>query len=210
MEIRTSQGIDGLLLTVLQKIQCLRRFTICDEANIVESCPNEVLLPTILTYLQFEDFQKLKSLDRKGLQHLTAFEELWIRHCPKLECMLEDRLPACLPLYFKDPQLSFVGEKVGKKRRRRMGQDCSRSQQICYFRQTDWMSYNSFYRKVLSFSASYNLSIYRFYFNFSSLLPSDETQCLVLFFILPFSTFKNSVLIWIHFSNLTHPKSEKN
>ena len=56
----------------LQKLQCLRRFTICDEANSVESFPNEALLPTGLTHFHIERFRKLKSLDKKGLQHLTA------------------------------------------------------------------------------------------------------------------------------------------
>ena len=80
----------------LQKLQCLRRFTISDDANVVESFPNEGLLPTSLTYLQIVHFKKPKSLDKKGLQHLTALEELQIRWCPNLECMPEDGLPASL------------------------------------------------------------------------------------------------------------------
>jgi hypothetical protein len=74
-------------------------------------------------------FEKLKSLDKKGLQHLTALEELKISSCPKLECMPEDGLPASLST-LRILRMSFVGERVGKERRRRMAQDCSRPQQI--------------------------------------------------------------------------------
>ncbi|XP_059445096.1 putative disease resistance RPP13-like protein 1 isoform X1 [Corylus avellana] len=80
----------------LQKLQCLRRFTIWDHANDVESFPNEGLLPTSLTHLHIGFFQKLKSLDKKGLQHLTALEDLDILYCPKFECMPKDGLPASL------------------------------------------------------------------------------------------------------------------
>ncbi|XP_059441114.1 putative disease resistance RPP13-like protein 1 [Corylus avellana] len=80
----------------LQKLQCLRSFEILDNANVVESFPNEGLLPTSLTHLHIGSFQKLKFLDNKGLQHLTALEELRIYNCPKLECMPEGGLPKSL------------------------------------------------------------------------------------------------------------------
>ncbi|XP_059435286.1 putative disease resistance protein At3g14460 [Corylus avellana] len=80
----------------LQKLQCLRRVTIKDEANDVESFPNGGLLPISLTHLEIGGFQKLKSLDKKGLQYLTTLEELAIHICPKLECMPEAGLPASL------------------------------------------------------------------------------------------------------------------
>ncbi|XP_059444930.1 putative disease resistance protein At3g14460 [Corylus avellana] len=80
----------------LQKLQCLRRFMLWDAKTDVESFPNEGLFPTSLTHLYVQFFPKLKSLDKKGLQHLTALEELHISSCPKLECMPEDGLPASL------------------------------------------------------------------------------------------------------------------
>jgi hypothetical protein len=78
------------------KLSCVRRFSIGDKSEDVESFPDEGLLPTSLTYLHIKGFPNLKSLDKKGLQHLTALKELKIWDCPKLECMPEDGLPASL------------------------------------------------------------------------------------------------------------------
>jgi hypothetical protein len=80
----------------LQTLPCVRRFSISDKSEDAKSFPDEGLLPNNLTYLDIKLFPNLKYLNLKGLQHLTALEELEIRCCPELECMLEDGLPASL------------------------------------------------------------------------------------------------------------------
>ena len=80
----------------LQKLPSIRRFTIGGKPEDLESFPEMGLLPASLNYLRIERFPNLKSLDKQGLQHLTSLQELQIWHCPKLECMPEDGLPASL------------------------------------------------------------------------------------------------------------------
>jgi hypothetical protein len=80
----------------LQKLPFLRRFKICGKSKDLESFPEAGVLPTSLTYLRIEGFPNLKYLDKMGLRHLTALEELNIRDCPKLECMPEDEMPTSL------------------------------------------------------------------------------------------------------------------
>ena len=80
----------------LQKLTCVRRFSIGDKSEDVDSFPDEWLLPTSLTNLHILGFPNLKYLDTKGLQHLTALKELKIWFCPKLECMPKGWLPASL------------------------------------------------------------------------------------------------------------------
>jgi hypothetical protein len=52
------------------------------------------LLPTNLAALQINNFPNMKSLDKKGLQHLSSLEELRIDNCPMLKYMPEEGLPA--------------------------------------------------------------------------------------------------------------------
>jgi hypothetical protein len=80
----------------LQTLPCVRRFSISEKSEDADSFPDEGLLPTNLTYLLIRKFPNLIYLDKKGLQHLTALEELEIKNCPKFECMSEDGLPASL------------------------------------------------------------------------------------------------------------------
>jgi Leucine-rich repeat (LRR) protein len=80
----------------LQNLPSVRIFKVIGKSEDVESFPNEGLLPTSLIYLYINGFQNLRSLDKKGLQHLNALEELEIESCPELECMPEDGLPASL------------------------------------------------------------------------------------------------------------------
>ena len=80
----------------LQNFPSVRRFRVIGKSEDVESFPEVGLLPTSLTFLYINGFPNLKSLDKKGLQHLTSLQELQIEHCPKLECMPEDGVPASL------------------------------------------------------------------------------------------------------------------
>lgn len=83
----------------LQSLHSLLSFTIamCDE---VESFPEEMLLPSSLTTLEIRHLSNLKSLDHKGLQHLTSLRELQIWHCPNLQSLPEEGLPSSLSSLF--------------------------------------------------------------------------------------------------------------
>jgi hypothetical protein len=79
----------------LCKLPSLSRFRIgyCDD---VESFPEETLLPSTLTSLEIWSLEKLKSLNYKGLQHLTSLARLKIRFCRNLHSMPEEKLPSSL------------------------------------------------------------------------------------------------------------------
>ena len=83
----------------LRSLHSLSSFTIamCDE---VESFPEEMLLPSSLTTLEIRRLSNLKSLDHKGLQHLTSLRELQIWHCPNLQTLPEEGLPSSLSHLF--------------------------------------------------------------------------------------------------------------
>jgi hypothetical protein len=82
----------------LQNLPFLRSLIIDSNSEDVESFPEEPLLPTSLTSLHIQSFPNLKSLDKKGLQHLNTLEYLWIRNCPKLNCMPKQGLPPSLSM----------------------------------------------------------------------------------------------------------------
>ena len=79
----------------LQTLPSLSYFTIGGHENC-ESFPEEMLLPSSLTSLHIDSLQHLKSLDCKGLQHLTSLRELTISNCPLIESMPEEGLPSSL------------------------------------------------------------------------------------------------------------------
>jgi Leucine-rich repeat (LRR) protein len=87
--------IAGRMQWGLQTLPSLSRFVIGWDEN-VESFPEEMLLPSSLTFLRIDSLEHLKSLDYKGLQHLTSLRELNIIDCPMLESMPEEGLPASL------------------------------------------------------------------------------------------------------------------
>jgi hypothetical protein len=82
----------------LQNLPFLRSLIIDSNSEDVESFPEEPLLPTSLTSLHIQSFPNLKSLDKKGLQHLNTLEYLWIKNCPKLNCMPKQGLPPSLSM----------------------------------------------------------------------------------------------------------------
>jgi Leucine-rich repeat (LRR) protein/GTPase SAR1 family protein len=82
----------------LQNLPILKHLSIWGKNEDLESFPEAQLLPTSLTYLSIWDFPNLKCLDKKGLQHLIALEELIIGYCPKLKFMPEQGLPASLSI----------------------------------------------------------------------------------------------------------------
>ncbi|XP_062175420.1 putative disease resistance RPP13-like protein 1 [Alnus glutinosa] len=80
----------------LQNLPFLTSLTIIGIPG-VESFPEAQLLPTNLTFLYISNFPNLKSLD-KGLQLLSALENLWIFNCTKLKYMPEQGLPPSLSI----------------------------------------------------------------------------------------------------------------
>jgi hypothetical protein len=81
----------------LQNLPILKLFSIDGRNEDLESFPEAQLLPTSLTSLSISRFPNLKSLDKEGLQHLIALEQLDIELCPKLKFMPEG-LPASLSI----------------------------------------------------------------------------------------------------------------
>jgi hypothetical protein len=82
----------------LQNLPILKDFLINGKNEDLKSFPEAQLLPTSLTSLSIWNFPNLKSLDKKGLQHLIALEQLDIWWCPKLKFMPEQGLPASLSI----------------------------------------------------------------------------------------------------------------
>ncbi|EOY17586.1 LRR and NB-ARC domains-containing disease resistance protein [Theobroma cacao] len=84
--VRTEWGLD--------KLPCLRRFEMI--GGDMEFFPDEQLLPSTITNLCIRSLPNLKTLDYKGLQHLTSIRELDVSDCPKLQSMPLEGLPVSL------------------------------------------------------------------------------------------------------------------
>ncbi|RVW74204.1 putative disease resistance RPP13-like protein 1 [Vitis vinifera] len=81
----------------LQTLPFLRKIIIgVDEEERLESFPEKWLLPPTLTTLTIWGRENLKSLDNKGLQHLTSLETLKLRFCYKLKHFPKQGLPSSL------------------------------------------------------------------------------------------------------------------
>ncbi|XP_045819836.1 putative disease resistance protein At3g14460 [Trifolium pratense] len=70
----------------------LRRFSVSDEFENVESFPEENLLPPTLEYLSLYNCSKLRIMNNKGFLHLNSLRFLCIRNCPSLESLPEEAL----------------------------------------------------------------------------------------------------------------------
>ncbi|KAB2594930.1 disease resistance protein [Pyrus ussuriensis x Pyrus communis] len=80
----------------LQRLVSLRRFCIFRREDLLETLLKEQLLPTTLHSLVITGMKSLKSLEGKGLQHLTCLQELEIGWCDSLEFLPKEGLPASL------------------------------------------------------------------------------------------------------------------
>ncbi|XP_011047693.1 PREDICTED: putative disease resistance protein At3g14460 [Populus euphratica] len=79
----------------LQSLTSLSHFLFVGKDDL-ESFPEETMLPSTLVTLKIQDLRNLKSLDYKGLKHLTSLSKLEIWRCPQLESMPEEGLPSSL------------------------------------------------------------------------------------------------------------------
>jgi hypothetical protein len=106
----------------LQKLPSIRYLSVGGDFEDVESFPEPGLLPSGLTHLNIFGFPNLKSLDKKGLQHLTSLQRLWIEDCPKLKYMPKEEglLASLSPIeIIKCPLLKKQWQnKKGKERRK--------------------------------------------------------------------------------------------
>lgn len=80
----------------LQQLPSVRKLSISGKSEDVRSFPEEGFLPINLTFLYISKFPAMESLNKKGLQHLTSLEQLWIQDCPKLKYMPDEGFPASL------------------------------------------------------------------------------------------------------------------
>ncbi|XP_068343347.1 putative disease resistance RPP13-like protein 1 [Pyrus communis] len=82
----------------LQRLVSLRTFKIWRSEDVLETVLKEQLLPTTLHTLEIYGMKSLKSLEGRGLQHLTSLQQLEIRSCKSLESLPKEGLPASLRL----------------------------------------------------------------------------------------------------------------
>ncbi|KAE9458868.1 hypothetical protein C3L33_09228, partial [Rhododendron williamsianum] len=82
---------------VLQTLPSLRTLYLCSESeDVSESFPEEGLLPSTLIRLDLGNMPNLKSLNKRGLQHLGSLKTMEIWNLPQLQSLPEEGLPTSL------------------------------------------------------------------------------------------------------------------
>jgi hypothetical protein len=103
----------------LQKLSSIIYLTIRSKSEDVVYFPEPGFMPSCLISLQICGFPNMISLDKKGLQHLTSLQQLWVEDCPKLKYMPKELLPASLSTIhiYRCPLLrKWWQSKKGKER----------------------------------------------------------------------------------------------
>ncbi|KAL5564668.1 hypothetical protein UlMin_027832 [Ulmus minor] len=110
----------------LERLPSLMTLSLSGIEEEVDSFPEEgLLLPTTLSELSIENFEKLKGLNGRAFQHLTSLQNLKIWDCGELECLPEEGLPLSLSF------LSIRGCPLLKQRcQRGTGEDWPKIQHI--------------------------------------------------------------------------------
>jgi len=80
----------------LFQLKSLKQFSLSDDFEILESFPEERLLPSSINSLELTNCSNLRIINYKGLLHLTSLESLYIDECPCLESLPEEGLPRSL------------------------------------------------------------------------------------------------------------------
>ncbi|XP_030510991.2 putative disease resistance RPP13-like protein 1 isoform X1 [Cannabis sativa] len=76
----------------LQRLSKLTELSLDDYRGMVDSFPEEGLLPSSLTHITIKNFDKLIALNANGFHHLTSLQQLNLYKLEKFEC-----LPVGLP-----------------------------------------------------------------------------------------------------------------
>ena len=82
--------------------------------EVMDSFPEEWLLPTSLRHLYISGFENLKALNGKGFQHLTSLQELTLVSLDKLECLPAEGLPQTLT-YLCISDCPLVSPRCGRE-----------------------------------------------------------------------------------------------
>lgn len=80
----------------LPRLSSLKRLELSGCSNVVDSFPEEGLLPSSLERLRIDSFQSLRRLNGRGFRHLTGLRQLSIIECKQLKCLPEEGLPISL------------------------------------------------------------------------------------------------------------------
>ncbi|KEH33089.1 putative disease resistance RPP13-like protein 1 isoform X2 [Medicago truncatula] len=80
----------------LFQLDSLKQFSVSDDFQILESFPEESLLPSTIKSFELTNCSNLRKINYKGLLHLTSLESLCIEDCPCLDSLPEEGLPSSL------------------------------------------------------------------------------------------------------------------
>jgi len=80
----------------LFQLKSLKQFSLGGDFQILESFPEESMLPSTINSLELTNCSYLRKINYKGLLHLTSLESLYIEDCPCLESLPEEGLPISL------------------------------------------------------------------------------------------------------------------
>ncbi|KEH33096.1 putative disease resistance protein RGA3 isoform X2 [Medicago truncatula] len=80
----------------LFQLNSLKQFSVGDDLEILESFPEESLLPSTMKSLELTNCSNLRIINYKGLLHMTSLESLCIEDCPCLDSLPEEGLPSSL------------------------------------------------------------------------------------------------------------------